>query len=269
MIKPAKATLELAIRSEEYGERIRTGRILTPAEVERVEVLKRVRSLIEKIGPLDKEMAGKLEAAIDDQIHFQDLAKAWLPEEEYLRMGWWESEGPAFRVIDEAVALMEFVVDTYRNDLRGYRIACVFQQKINPVARRTRIGSATKLPGKMHYLSEWHAVITLAFEEWRSLADADRQRLMHHELEHLQVEDGRLVLMGHDFEDFGSIVSLYGLRSVSGRMAMDGRVGDAIERAVNGQMELGEEEEWDLGPAAFRRAPMEVTGPGAEGGNHA
>jgi hypothetical protein len=229
--------LELAIDDLEYGPRIRESRILRPDEVQKVAVLKKVRELVEKANRLDKELAARLEAAMDAPSEFEKLAKNWLGEEEYLRMGYWPEE-ESFRQLDEAAALIEFVIATYRPELRPFRIEHLFQERVPPANRRIRLGTAMKLPGKMAHLSQIHAVITLAFGEWRFLTDRDRQRLVHHELSHLVVIDGGLAVQGHDFEDFGSIVALYGLRSESGRMNMDGRVAEALKKAVGSQLEL-------------------------------
>jgi hypothetical protein len=229
--------IQLAIHHPEYGPQIRETRILRPDEVQKVEVLKRVRKLVMQAERLDKELAARLEAAIDQPSEFEKLAKDWIGQDEYIRMGYWPEEESFFEIA-EAELLIGFVIETFRPELKGYTIRHLFQEKVPPANRRVRLGTATKLPGKMQHLSQIHAVITLSFSEWRMLTDRDRQRLVHHELRHLVENDGALALVGHDFEDFADIVALYGLRSESGRMNIDGKVAEAIEAAAGSQLDL-------------------------------
>ncbi len=229
----------LAIDDEDVGPRLREVRILTGPEREALQVVEEVRRAVTKLGraQIEPELTAQLEEALDDAEKLEGLARTWLSEQERLRLGYWDEEGDEFRSLEEALILRDFVVQHYRRELKVYRIPVIFQLKVPPANRRSRLGTAMKLPGKMHHLSQVHAVITLGFDSWIHLADADRQRLVHHELEHLVSDEG-LKAVGHDFEDFARIVELYGVRSVSERMAMDGAVAEAIERAVSSQFEL-------------------------------
>lgn len=221
-----------AIQHPDYGPRIRASRILPPPEREAATIVQRIRKNLMARGLMNDSMTARLEAALDDAGLLEELAVEWMEEEEHLRMGIWPDDGHDFRRIDEADALIAFVTNTYRMDLRDRRIVTVFQQRIPPVHRRGRLGTAAKLPGKMQFLTEYDAVVTLGFLDWSLLTDRDRQRLIHHELEHLEVSDeGRLVLRGHDFEDFARVIELYGLRSEAERMSTDGRSAAALERA--------------------------------------
>ncbi len=236
---PPAGRPHLAIEDEELGPRLREVRILTPDEAQRLKVVEELRRKVQgELGRLDPQMAARLEEALDDGEKLESLTNQWFNEGERLRLGYWPEYGPEFREIEEGTLLKEFVVATYRQDLQGFDVTVLFQEKIPPANRRSRLGTALKLPGKMRHLSGVQAVITLGYHDWRGLTDADRQRLMHHELEHLEVVDGALAARGHDFEDFASIVRIYGIRSESERMNMDGKVADAIEAAVAGQFEL-------------------------------
>lgn len=227
--------LKLAIDDPELGPRIRASRILTPQERSEKQRIERLRQKINEAkaiagdGEKAKELRARLESAMDDFSELRKLEENWLDQEERIKNGEWP-EGEAYVTRDEADAIQAFVIREYRPELRRFKVATVFQEKVPPVNRRDRLGTAMKLPGKMVYLSEFHAVITLGFDMWPWLSDQDRQRLIHHELEHLEIEDGALRARTHDFEDFVSIVDLYGLRSQSQRFSTDGQVADRLER---------------------------------------
>lgn len=208
----------LAIDDPEVGPKLKAVRILTPDEVQKVELLKTVRKILMQLESLDSEMMARLEAAMDNDEELKKLMESYLPEAERIRMGFW-GDGD-FRILDEGNLLVQYVVDEYRPDLIGHRIAVVFVDKITPINRRGRLGTQMRLPGKMRFLAEYDAVTTLGYEDWRMLSDQDRQRLVHHELEHLEVDDG-LKLRSHDFEDFVSIFKLYGPQSQGGRFSGD------------------------------------------------
>lgn len=234
-------TLELAIDDPTYGPRVRKTRVLEPEERSQERRMRQLKTKLQEARALvgeeeaTRELRARLEAAMDDASELRKLEEQWVSKEEGTRFGEWVHGDGAYARHDEADAILEFVVETYRPELKFYRIAVVFQEKVPPSQRRERMGTTMKLPGKMAYLSECHGVITLGWEHWIMLTDQDRQRLVHHELEHLEVDEG-LKLRGHDFEDFASIVELYGLRSESERFSTDGRVADVL--AGGSQLEL-------------------------------
>lgn len=74
----------------------------------------------------------------------------------------------------------------------------------------------------MKFLSGVDAVTTIGFHDWAGLTDRDRQRLIHHELDHLEVGDhNQLLMRTHDFEDFNDTLRGYGLASETGRFSSD------------------------------------------------
>jgi hypothetical protein len=236
--------LLLAIDHEEIGPQIRECRIFTPAERDYPSRIARLKEKMEAAKALDvSEKKGllnraKLEEAIEDAEKLNALEMEWLSEAEQFRMGYWMDDAE-FTQHPEAELILQHVVRTYRKELAGFRIGVVLQEKIPPTMGRGRLGTATKLPGKMAYLSDWDAIVTLDFKHWRNLTDRDRQRLIHHELEHLTLSDdgSKLRLRTHDFEDFASIVERYGLRSESKAFSTDGKAADVLE-AWGAQLEL-------------------------------
>jgi hypothetical protein len=226
--------LTLASQDEDLGPRIRECRIFTPEEVSQQERLKRVKEKVRELRGLlqgdddeAKELRARLEAAMDDISELHKLEEKFISQAERLRLGTWP-EGEDFLEIEEAALITDYVTRHFRPELRGYEIRVVFQERVPPVNRRGRLGTMTRLPGKMKFVSEIDAVITLGFDDWRWLSDRDRQRLVHHELEHLVVDEG-LKLIGHDFEEFKSIVELYGLESESKRFSLDGAAGVLVK----------------------------------------
>lgn len=235
--------LKLAINDPEFGPQLSAVRVLTPAERDAERRMKEIRKHVDQARLLasgDEKAANlraRLEAAMDDIGELHKLEEMFVPKEDRIRMGTWVHGEGEFATHEEADIILRFLTRHYRTDLRGNSIVVVFQEKIPPVNRKDRMGTAAKLPGKMRFLSNYDAVITLGWEQWIELSDADRQRLVHHEIEHLEHDDG-LKLRGHDFEDFASIIELYGLRSESGRFATDGRNAEILMSGGGSQLEL-------------------------------
>ena len=70
-------------------------------------------------------------------------------------------------------------------------------------------------------------IITI-YEPADSLTDAGLQVLMHHELLHIKVEDGKYRIRPHDLQDFRAITDVYGVNWVESfgsqmRMDMEGK----------------------------------------------
>jgi Putative phage metallopeptidase len=230
----------LAIFDEDFGPRIKAARVLMPKEVNALDAIKQVRARLETIDALDQDMKAKLEAALDKPSELEELTGKYLDEDARMRLGVW-GEGDASRRLEEAELILDYLIGEYRPELRPFQIAVVAMEKVTPVNRRGRLGTAFKMPGKMKFLAGVDGIVTIGFQDWRFLSDRDRQRLVHHEIEHFEVDtDGgtrRLLLKTHDFEEFISIAVEYGLRSESGRFNTDGEVADALAE-VAGQLEL-------------------------------
>ncbi len=237
--------LVLAIEDQEYGPKIRETRITVPDERTIAMRITRVRERMEARGEYDentkkgKKNRAKLELIPERPAELLDLEQEYLSSEERQRDGEWpDSASGGFFILEEAVHIANFVIGTYRRALRPFKVAVVMAKKIPPTLRRGRLGTAAKLPGKMKFLATYDALLTLDFGHWSMLTDRDRQRLVHHELEHLEVGDrGQLQLRAHDFEDFVSIVDIYGLQSQSERFSTDGHVARALARGA-AQLEL-------------------------------
>lgn len=218
----------------ECGERIAKARIWPVADRTREKKLDLVRAKMEAVFALDpqtdkgRKNRAKLELAMDDFDVMANLLVEWISDEERLQLGEWMAEED-YMIHDESCAIADFVKATYRRDLLRHNIAIVVGKKIPPYLRRVRLGTAMKVSGKLSFLSEIEAIVTVDFNEWCSLTDADRQRLIHHELEHLTIGENGLQLRAHDFEEFVSVVEIYGLRSQSGRFSTDGPVADRLE----------------------------------------
>lgn len=237
--------LKLAIDDSEFGPKIRETRITVPDERTIAMRITRVRERMEARGEYDefskkgKKNRAKLELIPERPAELLDLEQEYLSREERERDGLWPASAPSgFLVLDEAVHIASFVINTYRTDLRRFKIAIVMAEKIPPTDRRGRLGTASKLPGKMKYLTTYDGLITLDYGIWSMLTDRDRQRLIHHELEHLEVgEENQLLKRPHDFEEFVSVVDIYGLQSQSERFSTDGHVARALARGA-AQLEL-------------------------------
>lgn len=234
---------KLAIRDSEKAHLFDEVRVRQASERTPEKIVEYIRGQLESAGKLTDDIRARLTLALDEPDKLFDVMRAHLTEHEQLVYGMWP--GADFVDAGEAELIRDFIVRTYREDLQGFSIAMIFQKAVPPVNRRGRLGTAAKVPGKMHYLSSVDAVITLDYFRWLHLTDRDRQRLVHHELEHLEVDDG-LKLRTHDFEDFTSIVRLYGLRSESESFSTDGEVAAVLSGA---QLSLLDDE---VGQQPFR-----------------
>lgn len=235
--------LVLAIEDTEFAERIRETRVYPPAECGNEQRISRLRAKMLEMGVLDetneagRRNLARLRALVDEPGNLYDLEEEFLEEIERVKHGNWISRDD-YIIHNEAVEISTFVIKTYRRDLIGFRIAVVMAKEIPAVNRRSRLGTAARLPGKMRFLSEWDALVTLDWGRWSHLSDKDRQRLIHHELLHLERGDkGQLQIRTHDFEEFIEVVDIYGLKSESGVFPTDGHVADGLRNA-SAQLEL-------------------------------
>lgn len=76
-----------------------------------------------------------------------------------------------------------------------------------------KLGTAARASSKLAFLAKVDFVITLNLPLWWQLTFEQRIALVDHELSHLCVDsdDGRLSIVPHDVEEFGTIVRRWGL----------------------------------------------------------
>jgi len=121
--------------------------------------------------------------------------------------------------------IMEGLIRTDRADLKGVKIAILFANNWRQDADGIlRLGTAKPIGSSDRELAEYDCKITLNRAAFDVFKDEQRERLIYHELEHLQVcvdkngeavrdDKGRLVFRcrKHDVEEHSAVIKKYGL----------------------------------------------------------
>ncbi len=100
-------------------------------------------------------------------------------------------------------------------EIRKANIAYIFREKMK-TRDRIILGKASKADGKLAFFNGFDFVIEINWQEWRKLSDHQKLALVDHELSHCGREeddegDASWVLISHDVEEFGAIVTRWGL----------------------------------------------------------
>lgn len=125
----------------------------------------------------------------------------------------------------EPYRMMEAIVAQHRTDLKEAKIAIAWRKGWRRNADGfLQMGACKKRGDLDRELAAYDFVLLLNEDAWPALSEAQRERLIFHELEHAQIklddngeqardERGRLVcrVRKHDFEEFRSVVEKYGL----------------------------------------------------------
>jgi predicted metallopeptidase len=129
----------------------------------------------------------------------------------------------------EVEEIAEKLIAEHHPHLADVKIRYVFRDEAAKSRGRTVLGKARKISGLNAHLvglvGRNHVdgevdffVIEVASDTWRQLDDKQRVALVDHELCHLNIEepedatkDRKLVLRGHDLEEFTEIVQRHGL----------------------------------------------------------
>lgn len=116
----------------------------------------------------------------------------------------------------EVTPLAEGLIRKYHPDLAGVHVEYVWRSVAQVRGGRATLGKARKLTGLPAFTAkagpQEFFVIELARDEWQQLTLVQRLALVDHELCHCTVnEDGKLVLLPHDLEEFNEVVRRHGL----------------------------------------------------------
>lgn len=115
----------------------------------------------------------------------------------------------------QPAAIGSLLVNHLHQHLGAANFGYVFKKKMAHLDKTT-LARAMKAGAKLGYFSGLDLIIEVNWEAWLLLSTAQRIALMDHELCHfsMEVDDkGKTVygLLGHDVEEFGGIVSRWGL----------------------------------------------------------
>lgn len=127
----------------------------------------------------------------------------------------WE-EGSAFMPADQAAKIGAILVDAIHEKLGKARIGYLFKEKMSAGVDRTKLGHAEKVGGKLEYFANIDFLIVLNWTTYQYLPDFAKIALIDHELCHCTIEETEKgdevpTLLHHDVEEFGAIVSRWGL----------------------------------------------------------
>lgn len=142
-------------------------------------------------------------------------------------------------------ALGEILVATFHPALRHRSIAYLFVENMSEGGQRVKLGVAAKANSKLQLLAKVDFVITFNFTAWCDLSFEARVALVDHEITHCDVdaETGQPVMIPHDIEEFGVIVSRYGLWKND--LVSFGR---SMRKALQGDLfNPASDEPWDTG----------------------
>lgn len=120
-------------------------------------------------------------------------------------------EGEKFLEAPQCAALAEIMIGRIHTHLHGAKIGYVFRENM---AGRDRVvlAKASKAAGALGWLTGYDFLVAFNFDSWKELDVGARCALVDHELCHFQkdADTGKYFLVGHDVEEFYSIVRRWG-----------------------------------------------------------
>lgn len=120
----------------------------------------------------------------------------------------------AFQKAEQAQAIGGVLVATLHRHLVGADIGYVFRENM-ATHDRTTLAKASKAGAKLGFFAGLDLCIDVNHTAWLTLSNEQRVALIDHELCHFGVEDTdkglRYALLSHDVEEFGAIVTRWGL----------------------------------------------------------
>lgn len=124
------------------------------------------------------------------------------------------TKGDVLATAEQPAAIGSVLIEAIHSHLAEASIAYAYREFI---ARRGKIvlAQASKGGPKLEFFAGIDLVIEVNWEAWSKLNREQRIALMDHELSHFARldDEGKVsyVIVGHDIEEFGSIVSRWGL----------------------------------------------------------
>jgi hypothetical protein len=123
-------------------------------------------------------------------------------------------EDTTYHEAAQPAAIGGVLVSTLHRHLIGAKIGYVFRKDMAS-HDKTTLAKASKAGAKLGFFTELDLLIDVNHEAWLKLSSEQRVALIDHELCHFGTEETdkgtRYVLLSHDVEEFGAIVSRWGL----------------------------------------------------------
>lgn len=125
----------------------------------------------------------------------------------------WPEHTP-FTTAEQPAAIGAVLVSTLHRHLAGAQIGYVFREDISS-HDKTTLAKASKAGSKLGFFTGLDLCIDVNHTAWLTLSSEQRVALIDHELCHFGLEETdkgeKYVLLSHDVEEFGAIVSRWGL----------------------------------------------------------
>lgn len=114
-------------------------------------------------------------------------------------------------VPNSVLLLAQELVREYHPDLKEARIGILFRETISYSKGMPVLGHAQKTTEMMQVYLDYNFIIWIAADAYASLDENQRKALIDHQLCHCTMVDGIASLVGHDIEEFQSIIKRHGL----------------------------------------------------------
>jgi hypothetical protein len=140
---------------------------------------------------------------------------------------------------EEIAPIVAETKDKFHPHLDQMRIRYVYDLAEKPATKcgKNIYAKAVKTGGILRLFSQSDFIIVIHGATWTSLPPDKRFALVDHELSHCGVEEGKAVVIGHDLEEFASIIGRHGFYMQDVRkfakavqMELDFTKGEIVER---------------------------------------
>jgi hypothetical protein len=127
----------------------------------------------------------------------------------------WDDE-QSFMAAEQPAKLGAVLVEAIHDTLGKARIGYLFKEKMKAGGDRVKLGHAERVGAKLEYFANVDFLIVINWQTWLVLPDFAKIALIDHELCHCTIDvtdkgDEIPTLVHHDVEEFGAVVSRWGL----------------------------------------------------------
>jgi hypothetical protein len=120
-------------------------------------------------------------------------------------------EGETIQEATQYGGLSALLIDTLHPQLRSARFAYLYRETLER-GGEIKLATVSKASAKVRFLTDLDFIVDVNWTAWRQLSGPQRLALVDHELCHCdRDENGRAVLIPHDVEEFGAIITRWGL----------------------------------------------------------
>ena len=120
--------------------------------------------------------------------------------------------GQKFTPAPEVQEIAGQLIDKFRPELSGWKIAYVFKAAASKSKEGEILGQARKDNDLSRLLHGFDGMVIIAFDKWVSMDNDQKARLVFHEIEHFapNIEKSCLDIVEHPINEFPSVVKIFG-----------------------------------------------------------